>query len=449
MVFNRRIQHAIFVPIVYFGLAILQFLPPFVSADGCPFDGGTRSDFQVTIRRDGRLLPSGEQAFLPSSTILVEFESKGLPGLRIAVNNSEEVEKFKLKGENETCTSEDGTSYLLFSGSSISIQTPEAGTTGGEQLILSLFTFSNSASTTKSQEVTISYQCGCPTNDCLPCMPCKRDCPVGEELTAQECGDVTIPNSICMPTPERQALLDLREMSNILEHKWNNSDHCLFWEHVVCNNDSRVSKLQLDGISLNGQLPESLVELEALEELSIPDAGIPTFPAFVKDFHNLKKIDLARNPLGPSRIPSFVWLLPLRYLNLSETKLIGNLSTEMVVLSSSFEYVDISNNFLMGSAPRPANAEHIITMKLRQANEFQFDCSNVSKRAIVFGPNVTIDINDEECTVCGATYDIDNIVSLPAPSSEANGTVLYQCNTGFSTSQTEATFELKCMRGKL
>ncbi|CAN1801563.1 Leucine-rich repeat protein 1 [Linum perenne] len=132
-------------------------------------------------------------------------------------------------------------------------------------------------------------------------------------------------------TSDEQALTSLRSSLSDPDNVLNSWDPTLVdpctWSHVTCNNDNRVTRLDLLMDNLSGPLVSDLGSLDQLQYLSLEDNKLNgEIPAELGNLKNLIALDLYNNRLNGS-IPTEL----------------GNLKN-LVAL-------DLFNNSLSGSIP--------------------------------------------------------------------------------------------------
>ncbi|XP_039017454.1 leucine-rich repeat protein 1-like [Hibiscus syriacus] len=176
---------------------------------------------------------------------------------------------------------------------------------------------------------------------------------------------------------EGDALYTLRKSlvdpDNVL-HSWDpNLVNPCTWFHVTCNQDSRVTRVDLGNSNLSGHLVPELGKLEHLQEsvCSFPFNLCPllplaelyknniqgTIPVELGNLNSLISLDLYNNISGT--IPrSLGKLKHLVFLRLNDNKLTGPIPRELGGVSS-LKVVDVSNNDLCGPIPTSGPFEHI------------------------------------------------------------------------------------------
>ncbi|CAN1130430.1 Leucine-rich repeat protein 1 [Linum perenne] len=132
-------------------------------------------------------------------------------------------------------------------------------------------------------------------------------------------------------TSDEQALTSLRsslsDPDNVL-NSWDPTyaDPCT-WFHVTCDNDNRVTRLDLLMEELSGPLVPDLGSLNQLQYLSLEDNMLNgSIPAELGNLKNLIVLDLFNNSLSGS-IPSSLGsnLESLKFLRLQDNQLTGEI----------------------------------------------------------------------------------------------------------------------------
>ncbi|XP_058201703.1 MDIS1-interacting receptor like kinase 2-like [Rhododendron vialii] len=119
----------------------------------------------------------------------------------------------------------------------------------------------------------------------------------------------------------------LDNQSQSLLSSWNESGHCT-WVGIGCNEDTKVTDLNLEGIGLRGTL-------SSLNFLLFP---------------HLVKLDLSNNFIYGTIPPQIGSLSRLTFLNFSSNHLSGTIPSEAGLLSA-LSCLSLSSNNLMGSIP--------------------------------------------------------------------------------------------------
>ncbi|KAL1224857.1 Somatic embryogenesis receptor kinase 4 [Cardamine amara subsp. amara] len=122
------------------------------------------------------------------------------------------------------------------------------------------------------------------------------------------------------------------------------------WFHVTCNNENRVTRVDLGNANLSGKLVPDLGQLLNLQYLELYSNNITgVIPEELGDLGELVSLDLyANNISGP--IPSSLGkLAKLRFLRLNNNSLSGEIPRSLTAVP--LQVLDISNNQLTGEIP--------------------------------------------------------------------------------------------------
>ncbi|KAF7831512.1 leucine-rich repeat protein 1-like [Senna tora] len=131
------------------------------------------------------------------------------------------------------------------------------------------------------------------------------------------------------------------------------------WFHVTCNQDNRVTRVDLGNSNLSGHLVPELGRLEHLQYLELYKNNIQgTIPPELGNLKSLVSLDLYNNNISGTIPPSLGKLKSLVFLRLNDNRLTGPIPRELAGISS-LKVVDVSNNDLCGTIPTSGPFEHI------------------------------------------------------------------------------------------
>ncbi|XP_013618469.1 PREDICTED: somatic embryogenesis receptor kinase 1-like [Brassica oleracea var. oleracea] len=152
------------------------------------------------------------------------------------------------------------------------------------------------------------------------------------------------------------------------------------WFHVSCNQDSRVTRVDLGNSNLSGHLAPVLGKLEHLQYLNsnlsgdlAPELGKlehlqylelyknniqGTIPSELGNLKSLISLDLYNNNLTGNIPTSLGKLKSLVFLRLNDNRLTGSIPRELTKIPS-LKVFDVSNNDLCGTIPIEGPFEHI------------------------------------------------------------------------------------------
>ena len=447
--------------------ALCLMAPTALVAAQCSFDTFSEKDVSFTYRQDGVPRSFEEQFYLPDVDVSATVQQGRLLNPNIAVdldifaNNAFQIinrtsgDPMPLAHFNqcESTTVRPGTTFVLVPDSVLQLRTPSPDSTPFNVTLLS---FDDGISEYSIPE-TVVYQCGCPDQSCSLCSVCQASCPLSFQQSApQVCKSNVIPDSVCVDTPQRTAISAIKAAAGITDGTWPSNAHHCDWTGVTCDAaEGNVTGLSLVGSALGAalsQLPPQLAALPHIEALSLEGLGLATVDAVIQQLPNLAELSVRAEDFEDSPIPAFVWTLPLRHLVLAGNRLRGNLSAtdQQLVLSATLQEVDLSGNALMGQPPLAAGDSHVLNMHIAQITGFQFACNADNATQLSLGAMVDLmDVVPTECSPCGATYPLQNIVQLPPPAPAVGDSVEYTCGPGFQTPTTQTTFSLVCRAGVL
>ncbi|KAJ4971312.1 hypothetical protein NE237_004411 [Protea cynaroides] len=131
------------------------------------------------------------------------------------------------------------------------------------------------------------------------------------------------------------------------------------WFHITCNQDNRVTRVDLGNSNLSGHLVAELGKLEHLQYLELYKNNIQgTIPVELGNLKSLISLDLYNNNISGIIPPSLGQLKSLVFLRLNDNNLTGKIPRELAGLSS-LKVVDVSKNNLCGTIPTTGPFEHI------------------------------------------------------------------------------------------
>ncbi|XP_054817647.1 leucine-rich repeat protein 1-like, partial [Prosopis cineraria] len=131
------------------------------------------------------------------------------------------------------------------------------------------------------------------------------------------------------------------------------------WFHVTCNQDNRVTRVDLGNSNLSGHLLPELGNLEHLQYLELYKNNIQgTIPLELGNLKNLISLDLYSNNISGIIPPSLGKLKNLVFLRLNDNQLTGPIPRQLADVKS-LKVLDVSNNDLCGTIPTGGPFEHI------------------------------------------------------------------------------------------
>ncbi|PAN21672.1 hypothetical protein PAHAL_3G482600 [Panicum hallii] len=137
---------------------------------------------------------------------------------------------------------------------------------------------------------------------------------------------------------ERIALMRIRsllvEANSEVPASWGRSGDCCSWERVRCNNSTRVSGLNLDSVYRNDHIGDPCWNLNL---------------TMFNSFHELQQLDLFQNSACLQNFEGLQGLTKLRYLNLSNNRLIENNILESLGKLASLEVINFEKTGLSGA----------------------------------------------------------------------------------------------------
>ncbi|KAF9597284.1 hypothetical protein IFM89_016425 [Coptis chinensis] len=131
------------------------------------------------------------------------------------------------------------------------------------------------------------------------------------------------------------------------------------WFHITCDQDNRVTRLDLGNSNLSGHLVPELGKLERLQYLELYRNNIQgTVPVELGNLKSLISLDLYNNNISGIIPPALGKLKSLVFFRLNDNHLTGPVPRELASISS-LKVVDVSNNNLCGTIPTSGPFEHI------------------------------------------------------------------------------------------
>ncbi|CAN1171007.1 Leucine-rich repeat protein 1 [Linum perenne] len=107
------------------------------------------------------------------------------------------------------------------------------------------------------------------------------------------------------------------------------------WFHITCNQDNRVTRVDLGNSNLSGHLVSELGKLEHLQYLELYKNNLHgTIPAELGHLKNLISLDLYNNNITGTIPSSLGKLKSLVFLRLNDNRLTGSIPRELVGVSS-------------------------------------------------------------------------------------------------------------------
>ncbi|XP_020585498.1 LRR receptor kinase BAK1-like [Phalaenopsis equestris] len=131
------------------------------------------------------------------------------------------------------------------------------------------------------------------------------------------------------------------------------------WFHITCNQDNRVTRVDLGNSNLSGHLVPDIAKLEHLQYLELYKNNIEgTIPRELGNLNSLISLDLYNNNISGTIPPQLGKLKSLVFLRLNDNKLSGKIPRELTGISS-LKVLDVSNNDLCGTIPTIGPFERI------------------------------------------------------------------------------------------
>jgi len=131
------------------------------------------------------------------------------------------------------------------------------------------------------------------------------------------------------------------------------------WFHITCDQDNRVTRVDLGNSNLSGHLVPDLGKLDRLQYLELYRNNIQgAIPVELGNLKSLISLDLYNNNISGIIPPQLGKLKSLVFLRLNDNQLNGKIPRELADISS-LKVVDVSNNNLCGTVPTSGPFEHI------------------------------------------------------------------------------------------
>ncbi|XP_027348961.1 leucine-rich repeat protein 1-like [Abrus precatorius] len=123
------------------------------------------------------------------------------------------------------------------------------------------------------------------------------------------------------------------------------------WFHVTCDDDKRVTRLDLGHAELAGHLVPELGRLQRLQFLELYKNDLTgPIPKELGDLKNLVSLGLYQNNLTGSIPATLSNLSNIKFLRLNSNKLTGRIPRELTKLGN-LKILDLSSNDLCGTFP--------------------------------------------------------------------------------------------------
>lgn len=151
----------------------------------------------------------------------------------------------------------------------------------------------------------------------------------------------------------------LTDKDNVLQSWDPNLVNPCTWFHITCNQDNRVTRVDLGNSNLSGHLVPELGKLEYLQYLELYKNNIQgAIPAELGNLKSLISLDLYNNNISGIIPSSLGNLKSLVFLRLNDNQLRGPIPRTLATIST-LKVVDVSNNNLCGTIPSSGPFEHI------------------------------------------------------------------------------------------
>ncbi|PIA53306.1 hypothetical protein AQUCO_00900109v1 [Aquilegia coerulea] len=131
------------------------------------------------------------------------------------------------------------------------------------------------------------------------------------------------------------------------------------WFHITCDQDNRVTRVDLGNSNLSGHLVSELGKLERLQYLELYRNKIQgSIPVELGNLKSLISLDLYNNNISGIIPPALGKMKSLVFLRLNDNQLTGPIPRELAAIPS-LKVVDVSNNNLCGTIPTSGPFEHL------------------------------------------------------------------------------------------
>ncbi|XP_031282185.1 leucine-rich repeat protein 1-like [Pistacia vera] len=197
----------------------------------------------------------------------------------------------------------------------------------------------NSSKAVASWHSSRAYTTGC---------RCSGSCPMESSTGVSDPGGTGISStSLDALSALKSALVD--PQGALQSWDPNLVDPCT-WFHVTCNDDNKVTRLDLGAYGLQGSLVPQLGSLANLQYLEIYRNQISgSIPAELGNLANLLSLDLYENQLSGPIPDSLGNLKALVFMRLNDNKLTGTVPESVKALTNgNLRILNVTNNQLSG-----------------------------------------------------------------------------------------------------
>ncbi|KAH6558234.1 hypothetical protein KP509_1Z073000 [Ceratopteris richardii] len=158
---------------------------------------------------------------------------------------------------------------------------------------------------------------------------------------------------------EAESLRAIMKAWNLSSLSWQGDNPCDGWQRIGCDNNSRVTFLNLSNMGITGPIPEELGNLIHLTYLDLGNARNSSLPynqisgglSAVQPLTNLLHLNLSFNSLQLNAFPSVIFnLTKLISLRIDNNRIGGFLPKELASLRN-LTYLYVGNNSLQGPIP--------------------------------------------------------------------------------------------------